>query len=488
MLKVFRKNTFLILILFLTFLLRFPSLFEPYWYGDEGVYLTLGLGLRKGLFLYKDIFDNKPPLIYLLAAVAGNLFWFRFLLLVFCLGSIILLAKIAKIFFPKNDSSCKVVIFTFSILSSIPLIEGNITNAEILQILPLLGAIYLLVRKKLFQKPPNINYLLAGILFGIAVLFKVPAVFDFLAFLLFLVFYLTPKKIFKFYPQLIFLAGGFLLPILLTFTYFLCHHYLKEFIQITFFQNLGYLSSWQTGSHQISLLKSGLFQKSLFLSLILLLIFSQSKKFSSKWSLFTQIWFLFSLFAATLSGRPYAHYLIQILPPFCLLLGDFIANTNFARWSTFLLMILLSAQIAKTRYWVYPVFSYYQNFFKFVLKTKSLEEYFSFFDKKVPQTYEISSYLATHTRPTDKIFIWADEPYIFALSGRLPSGRFTVAYHIIDFDKFAETEEALRKNWPQIIVFDLSKKGIFPGLESIISAKYYLTRKIGNFEIYRLMK
>jgi len=485
MLKFFKKNTFLILILLLTFFLRLPSLFEPYWYGDEGVYLTVGLGLRKGLFLYKDIFDNKPPLIYLLAAAAGNLFWFRFFLLISCLGSIIVFFQIVKIFFPKNYLAQKASILTFSTLSSIPLIEGNIANAEIFQILPILVAIYLIFRILKTKNPPKNDFFLAGILFSLAVLFKIPAFFDFLAFLLFLVFYFTPKKIF---PLLIFLGAGFLLPILLTFLYFFGHHYLKEFIQITFFQNLGYLSSWQTGSHQISLLKSGLVQKSLFLGLILLLIFFKRKKFSSKWSLLTQIWFLFSLFAATLSGRPYAHYLIQVLPSFCLLLGDFIANTNFTRWSIFLLMTLLSAQIAKTRYWVYPVFSYYQNFFQFVLKTKSLNEYFSFFDKKVPQTYEISSYLATYTRPTDKIFIWADEPYILALSSRLPSGRFTVAYHIIDFDKFAETEEALRKNWPQIIVFDLSKKGIFPGLESIISAKYYLTKKVSNFEIYRLTK
>ena len=28
--------------------LRIPSLFEPYSYGDEGIYLVLGQGLRKG--------------------------------------------------------------------------------------------------------------------------------------------------------------------------------------------------------------------------------------------------------------------------------------------------------------------------------------------------------------------------------------------------------------------------------------------------------
>ena len=47
---------------FLTFLiLRLPSLFEPYWYADEGIYLTIGNALRRGEILYSQIHDNKPP-------------------------------------------------------------------------------------------------------------------------------------------------------------------------------------------------------------------------------------------------------------------------------------------------------------------------------------------------------------------------------------------------------------------------------------------
>src|SRR3989344_7975990 len=74
-------NEGFILILLLVIILRIPSLAEPYWYGDEGIYLTLGQALRKGLVFYRDIHDNKPPLLYLLAGLAGNVFYFRLLLL-----------------------------------------------------------------------------------------------------------------------------------------------------------------------------------------------------------------------------------------------------------------------------------------------------------------------------------------------------------------------------------------------------------------------
>ena len=49
------------IILAVVVLLRVPSLFEPYWYGDEGIYLTVGRSLRHGLALYRDVHDNKPP-------------------------------------------------------------------------------------------------------------------------------------------------------------------------------------------------------------------------------------------------------------------------------------------------------------------------------------------------------------------------------------------------------------------------------------------
>src|SRR6266446_2115484 len=50
-------------------LLRLPSLFEPYWYGDEGIYQVIGLALTRGRLLYSGIWDNKPPLLYVLYAI-----------------------------------------------------------------------------------------------------------------------------------------------------------------------------------------------------------------------------------------------------------------------------------------------------------------------------------------------------------------------------------------------------------------------------------
>lgn len=111
------------------FVLRIPTFFEPFYYGDEMIYLTLGNAVKHGLTLYKDIHDNKPPLLYLIAAVAGNVFWFKVILALFSLLAIVFFYKLAKKILEKEKMVLVATIF-FSILTTLPLLEGNIANAE----------------------------------------------------------------------------------------------------------------------------------------------------------------------------------------------------------------------------------------------------------------------------------------------------------------------------------------------------------------------
>jgi len=48
--------------------LRLPNLVEPTWYSDEGTYADIGRALLHGAALYRQVWDNKPPGVYWLAA------------------------------------------------------------------------------------------------------------------------------------------------------------------------------------------------------------------------------------------------------------------------------------------------------------------------------------------------------------------------------------------------------------------------------------
>ena len=63
------QNALFISVVVLIFsLLRLPSVIEPYWYGDEGIYEVLAQAMNQGRGLYSGIWDNKPPLLYIIYA------------------------------------------------------------------------------------------------------------------------------------------------------------------------------------------------------------------------------------------------------------------------------------------------------------------------------------------------------------------------------------------------------------------------------------
>src|SRR5438128_3369347 len=58
----------------LAFLLRYPSLYEPRWYGDEGIFAAVAQNIRHGETLYSQAWDNKPPLVFFTYAAIQAVF------------------------------------------------------------------------------------------------------------------------------------------------------------------------------------------------------------------------------------------------------------------------------------------------------------------------------------------------------------------------------------------------------------------------------
>src|SRR3990167_10480497 len=107
--------TWLFVLLTIVLLLRIPSFFEPYSYGDEMIYLTLGEAIRRGIPLYSGIHDNKPPLLYVMAAIAGNLFWFKAILTLWLLTTVFIFWKLTELLFPQNIRAQKIATIIFAL-------------------------------------------------------------------------------------------------------------------------------------------------------------------------------------------------------------------------------------------------------------------------------------------------------------------------------------------------------------------------------------
>ena len=467
-------------ILALIFILRIPSFFEPYYYGDEMVYMTLGQGVRQGLTLYKDIHDNKPPLLYLTAAVAGNLFWYKIILAFWNLITIVVFYKLAKFLFEKNQKAQKLATILFGLLTTLPLLEGLTVNSELFMIVFSILAFLILLKKDVRSR----GIFLAGVLFGLGTLFKIPAAFDAPV----IVFYwlITTgfgnwKKILK---NTLILVAGFIAPLLVTLVWYFFKGALPEYIRAAFMQNVGYLSSFRPGDVQKSFLvrNAPLLIRGLVVLAGSFILFVFRKKLSDKFTLFS-LWTLFALFAIALSERPYPHYIIQAVAPISFLLAAFFTEKSLEQSLAVIPLALAFFVPVYYKFWLYPTTSYYLHFINFAVHKETKTEYFNGFSPNTNRNYEIAQFLVTSSKTSDRVFMWGpDSAAVYALSKRLPPIKYVVDYHILDYSTKAQEAKNIAAKSPKFII--LTSDNAYLELKPLIKQKYILVNTIGNANIY----
>lgn len=447
------------------------------------IYLSLGEAVRQGIPLYGGVHDNKPPLLYLTAAIAGNLFWFKVILAAWSLATVVLFWKLSKVLFPKSIKFQKVSTIAFAILTTIPLLEGHIANAENFMIGPLIAAFLILLSKRLNFK----NLFTAGVLFSVAALFKVPAAFDIptIVFLWITIAGLKVKKLKTVAKNTLYLSVGFIVPIAATFVWYFTRGAFSEYFIAAFMQNFGYLSSWRPDDViDPFLVRNGpLLIRAGIVAVGLAILYWKKKKLSKQF-IFITAWLLLNLFAVSLSERPYPHYLLQAVPAISLLIG--ILFTQKTEEQSFSIIPLALALLVPVyfNYWHYSTTDYYVRFAKFATKNISQEKYLSSFGGHIIRNYEISRFLVQSTTKSDKVFVWGgDSSMIYALSRRLPPIKYVATYHINDFSSQEETVIALRNNPPKQIII-LPDSPPYPGLMILLRENYILVSTINGAEIW----
>jgi hypothetical protein len=467
-------------ILALVLILRIPSFFEPYYYGDEMIYVTLGQGVRQGLTLYKDIHDNKPPLLYLTAAASENLFWFKTILCFWSLLSVAFFYKLSAKLFEKNTKAQIVSTSIFAILTTLPLFEGNIVNSELFMVGFTVIALYTLLSNNLSSK----KIFFAGFLFGLGTLFKVPAAFD----LPVIVIYWFITNDFKNWPKVIkntiILGLGFVSPILFTFAWYYIRGAFPEYIKAAFMQNVGYLSSFRPGDIQkpFYIRNAPLLIRAAIVLVGTVILFLLRKKLSKNFILFC-VWTLLGLFAVALSERPYPHYFVQVLAPVSFLFGMLFAEKSIEQSFVVIPLALSFFVPVYYKFYYYQTASYYTRFINFAVGRTSRTEYFQSFGSNVNRNYKIADFLVTVSSKTDRVFMWdPDSASVYALSRRLPPIKYVADYHVADYSSLSEIAKELSVNPPKFII--LTSGHSFPNVSPLLKKKYILINQIENANIY----
>lgn len=483
--QIFSKNEgrFLFFLLLAFSFLRLPSLFEPLWYGDEGIYQVLGRAMLHGRILYSGIWDNKPPLLYITyALVNSDQFLIRLLSYLAGIFSVYGFYLLTKELFARPKIRY-VSTTLFAILFAIPATEANIANAENFLIVFLVFAGLLVFKStESYLEKRRKQLFIAGLLVGVAFLYKIVAVIDLSAFILFITFLSLPKKI-KFnkntfinlFHHVLPLLTGFMLPLLSTIIYFLLTGSLSAFFSATFINNVSYV-----GYKNFLFIPQGfLIVKIILLMMFTLFIFWKRDSFS-KASLFIFLWFAFSYFNVFFSQRAYTHYLLVGITGFSLLAGLVFSEKSSRRLSVALLIISLFTTFSVFNF-MRPqrIFAYYNNFFTYAIGKKSTTSYQEFFDEDVPEDYAAAGFLKNHIKKNETIFIWGNSAQIYTLSNTLPPGRYTVAYHIGSPEALSETQSAIDEKKPRFLIIQSNAP-----VPQLIFTAYTYKATIGKITIY----
>jgi hypothetical protein len=181
--------------LLLLFCTRNSPLFAYQEWIDPNIYMDVGKAVRKGLVLYRDVFDHKGPLLLLVFAVLSIPSQYSmiglYLLLCLTLGiSLIYLFRTARLFVPEKTSLGICLVFPFFLLNNLTYSQGGGSAEELL--LPCFcGSLFYLVRFFLREKQGGTDragfrelarpFFLLGIFAGIVLLVKINLTAFFLA-------------------------------------------------------------------------------------------------------------------------------------------------------------------------------------------------------------------------------------------------------------------------------------------------------------------
>lgn len=479
------KHEWIIFLIILVLVLRLPSLVMPHYYGDEEIYFVMGRAWKTGVPLYKEMFDHKPPLIYIMAGIAPTMLAFRGLLAGLMVLHTILFWNLAQLFWQKiKPSFAYYSTIIFVLVTTLPTFEGLTVNAELLMMIPVTAAALILwnTKPKEWSK-----FLIAGLLGGIGWLFKIPVVADMMAIGLFFIAFRESsiKEGVKAFFSWSFVAYvlAFIAPLAMTFIYYYIKGTGPDYLATVLTVNLGYVSSWSTSTYVFNPFKSGLLVRGILLGLFTLGLYLARKKLDKSF-VFAALWFGFALFGALLSARPYPHYLQELAAPVALLIPFIFIAENILMWIFIAVIIGICGLMQwKINFWGYPTISVYKTYFEYVTKKITWDQYITKFDN-APRNYEIAKYLNERLAPEDQIYVWGTDCTIYNLTDRLPTGgKYIVSFHVHDLKKYDYVMENLKKTNPQYIVV-LPDPLEFPELSAFIDHKYLYVEEVDGAQIY----
>lgn len=480
-----------------TALLRLPSYSEPPWYGDEGIFAAVAHGMLVGGRLYADVWDSKPPLIFLVYALTLKLFGPQVFPLRLATTAVVLATQVILFLIGRQLSGLRrglLAAAIFGLLTGVPFWEGNLALTEVFMALPLSSAVlwYVWREERSGEGTASLqrDVLTYG---GVGLLIAVGTLFRQTGGVLLLTFIAWVLAVHRFrLRRLAILCLAFALPWGGTSLYFL----LQGTFAAYWYANVGFFLIYIPSGYRLSGLDR-FFIALPSLTVLLWLLIRRQRLRESRLLPFLLLWFTTALAGALIAGRPYGHYLIQAFAPLALLLASIRLPLSLRAGAT-LVPGLVAVQTAWLLFGVYHSFvhlyranspGYYVNYVKYILGIKSERLYNDFFDWHVNRMFRMQAALEAAGARGRTAFIWGEYPWLYVIAGLKPVTRFPTSAYAQDTPlHWPEFKAALVKERPEFIVVAGDAKIPFPFLESFIAEHYQSVGWVQGSRIYRIVE
>ncbi len=407
-------------ILLLTLFLRLPALIHPRAIDDESVYSVVGNQIVDGGKPYVDAVERKPPLLFwtyaAISRIGGKYDWpflhgIALLWVVATMAGLYVLGR--NLFDPLTGLLAALL---YSLYQPWLKFIDLAFNGEVVMNLPIVWAWAIAFSKSRSRTRPEL--FVSGMLLCAAFLLKQPAA---IAAVPLAIYFLLPgyqkSRGLTFWngvAQAAVLTAGFFGTLALTAVILWKQGILSETIY------------WTITNHSLPYIfwKAGFLYTLIFIGVCFPLVFGAAisvqngsnlwaKRSAERTALFGLV--IASAIGAAAGARFYPHYYIQLIPPLAILAAPVFAqvlsgSSNRPLWlkpATVVAAFSITVVAFSTVYWIGEL------------------------SRRRPD--EAGQYLREHSQPSDRIFVWGQNPEIYLDAQRRPACRFVVTFPLTGY-------------------------------------------------------
>ena len=284
---------------------------------DSAVFQIMGRGMLKGQVMYRDLFDHKGPVMYIINAIAylinPQIGLFIVEILFIYIGAVFIF-KTSKLLI--NEKVSLIMAIVYAILIFITILGGNFTEEYAITFTSIaLYCIMKIIYKNEYEN--KILWVVIGATFALNFFIKPTYIAIWIAFgIVQFIYSIKEKKIKDLFRYVLYMIIGIVIATLPIIMYLILNNDVNNFINAFFIMNMKYSKAGLVKKAKIffALINVSKFVGYIVIGIICNILTLFNKKINFKNRLFVTVFFIISIVLTAWAPNVYKHYLIQLAP------------------------------------------------------------------------------------------------------------------------------------------------------------------------------